>query len=119
MTKTQARARKAAVIETADSVTSTAVPADAVLAKTLTVTESTGASTIYYCKKFKKSGDTVMINFNGELSNWYGVDVRGAEFSMFHGNSTGKARASKAWCTLVVTKGLVNVYTKRAALSVN
>lgn len=69
--------------------------------------------TIYYCKANLKTGNTVRIIQGRNVCDCPGVQFHSTlstgpfDAEMIHGNSTGKAKASGARCTLVVKQGIV------------
>jgi hypothetical protein len=67
--------------------------------------------TIYYCKANIKTGNTVRIVQGRNINDCAGVHLTASEHGfhaeMIHGNSKGKAKASGARCTLIVTSGII------------
>ena len=65
--------------------------------------------TIYYCKAGLPTGQTVRVSQGRKVESCRGVKLHNVSGSMIHGNSTGKAKASKARCVLKATSGAVTI----------
>lgn len=68
--------------------------------------------TVYYCKANIRTGNTVRIVQGRNVNDCTGVTLTataGTPFhaEMIHGNSKGKAKASGARCTLIITSGII------------
>lgn len=63
--------------------------------------------TIYYCKAGLGAGTPVRIEQRGIVYDAAKVAIREADATMWHDNSTGKAKRSGARCVLILSAGIV------------
>jgi hypothetical protein len=73
----------------------------------LTVNNTTGPATVYYCKANVKTGTTVILLHQGQREALRGVNFYGVTGEMVHDNSTGVPKKSGARCVFQVTQGTI------------
>ena len=82
--------------------------------KTITVLPTDKPAFVYYCKAFKDTGKTVVVEYSDDDGkrqkiNVHGVTYHGLNGDMIDGNSKGKAKASGARCVMEVRSGVIEI----------